>query len=394
MSSNRTRPPLKPGGSAGSSGGSSGGAKGGSSGGSSGGAKGGGTGGSGSAERPRSSRSNNPSSRGDNYHGFAATSQNLRPVTHDKVGYPLLCYLNHKDWTAVFPEFTLADLNRPDDGGRHWHRADALLHSKYQNWIKEAQKEGKDPHERKLTEVIAKGMKRALRASPTGNITEVLYEHSVKTRTPDMSGLVDVIAFGSEGTPVLLVEVGLLSDDWWKKLDQGLMYAPGLEKFDQPILFVVLTVNVIKDDPRKIEGGRMGVFLVTPRNDFHKDAHYLCKFRMSLLRRVQTESLTELSEAFGRVLRAAYVLPGWNSNAESSYRYLGPSCCRVTFSEVREPCACNCTFGRGCAERVPLFPLFLTWSLSPRSAPLRSAGGYSSRSSRVRQSIHAYRPST
>ena len=56
---------------------------------------------------------------------------------------------------------------------------------------------------------------------------------------------------------------------------------------------------------------------------------------MSLLRRVQTESLTELSESFGRVLRAAYLLPGWNATAKSSYRYLGPSCCRVNVSEVR-----------------------------------------------------------
>ena len=63
-----------------------------------------------------------------------------------------------------------------------------------------------------------------------------------------MSGFVDVIAFGAEGSPVLSVEVGLLNDDWWKKLDQGLMCAPGLENFSQPILFVVVTVNVIKDD--------------------------------------------------------------------------------------------------------------------------------------------------
>jgi hypothetical protein len=333
MSTNHTRPPLSRGGSAESNRGRGSAES---------------SSGRGSAEgRPRRSSSDNPSSRANNYHGFAAMSQNLRPVTHDKVGYPLLCYLNNKDWRAVFPAFALPSDPRnihPNDDDRHWNGADMLLRSEYENWIQEAQKNGKVPHEKKLTEKIAQGMATALRASPDGTvITEVLHEQSVKTRTPDMSGFVDVIALGSGGSPVLLVEVGLLNDDWWKKLDQGLMYAPGLKNFAaQPIMLVVLTVNVKKGDPLNVDGGRMGVFLVTPRSDFLEEAHYLRKFRMSLLRRVQTNSLAELSEAFGRALRAACLLPGWNSTAaaDSGYRYLGPSCCRVpscsSASEVSE----------------------------------------------------------
>ena len=56
------------------------------------------------------------------------------------------------------------------------------IHSEYQNWIEEAQKEGKVPHEKKWTERIAGGMVRALRATPNGIITQVLHEHSVKNQ--------------------------------------------------------------------------------------------------------------------------------------------------------------------------------------------------------------------
>lgn len=288
--------------------------------------------GGGSKERGRSSRSNNPSSRADNHHGFAATSQNLRPVTHDKVGYPLLCYLNNKDWTAVFPEFKLDDL-----GDQDWEKSDVLLQTTYGKWIRNAKSEKVELNEKKWTGDIATGMVDALPpASSHGGriIDRVEAEHRVESKKPDMSGQIDVLALGADDSPVLVVEVGLLNADWWKKLDQGLMYAPGVQNFTKPYLFVVLTVDVIKGDPLKIEGGRMGVFLITPRDDFDdENAHYLLRFRMSLLCRVETKDLTELSHNFGRVIRAAYLLPGWNAT-DSSYHYLGPSCCRVTFREV------------------------------------------------------------
>jgi hypothetical protein len=283
-------------------------------------------------ERGRSSRSNNPSSRADNHHGFAATSQNLRPVTHDKVGYPLLCYLNNMDWAAVFPEFTIDDL-----GDQDWKKADLLLQTTYETWIAKAKKEKENLNEKKWTEEIATGMVDVLPPASSdggGSIARVEAEHKVKSKRPDMSGLIDVLALGADDAPVLMVEAGLLNADWWKKLDQGLMYAPGVPNFTQPYLFVVLTVDVVTDDQSKIERGRMGVFLITPRDDFDdENAHYLERFRMSLLHRVETKGLMELSHGFGRVILAAHLLPGWNAT-DSSYRYLGPSCCRVTFPEV------------------------------------------------------------
>jgi hypothetical protein len=77
----------------------------------------------------------------------------------------------------------------------------------------------------------------------------VLSEVHVKTTERDMTGKVDILVQDRDESPVLMIEAGLLNDDWWRKLDQGLMYVPGLKMFTKPFLFVVLTMDVNRDDP-------------------------------------------------------------------------------------------------------------------------------------------------
>jgi hypothetical protein len=364
MSSESSRPPLPSSRSKGSGGSSAGniavsncgnnrksGSGGSSGGGSSGGGSSGGSGG------PRKSSANNPSSRGDNHHGFAVTSSNLRPATHTKVGYPLLCFLNRKKCgTDQFPTISEGGELQPAS-------ADGLLNEVYGNWVRAGQKaakeaeeaaaakakaaeeakaeekkekENKQVGEKDLTEALATKMEETL-----GHIDDaclrVRPEVHVKMKNPDMTGKVDILVQDREGSPVLMIEAGLLNDDWWKKLDQGLMYVPGLKNFTKPFLFVVLTMDVKRDDPDNIQGGRMGAFLVTPRSE-GDNPRLLAKFRMTLLWRDETTDLKQFSKHFGRILRATCLLPKWNA-APSTYHYLGPSCCRIGENEVS---VCSC----------------------------------------------------
>jgi hypothetical protein len=429
----------------------------------------------------RKSTTNNPSSRGDNHRGFAVTCQNLRPVTHVEVGYPLLCYLNHTKacgttedflpdfaYSAAAAAYAAAAAGVDEDGGGGTsnpllvpagekkqqqqqqplfpfasHSADRLLKDVYGDWIRQglaaaasaaaaeewakeeeaageapppeeepkAEKQkpvneksltkalaekikvaftpkhkddgdddddgdcdddkhkdggdgGDDDDEETLTQALADKMKVA--STPKNKeddgdceddkhedddgdgdgdgatILSVESEVHVKMTDPDMTGKVDVLVKDKEGSPVLMIEAGLLNDDWWKKVDQGLMYVPGLAHFTKPFMFVVLTIDANKDDPdNAFHGGRMGAFLITPRTS---GPNRFAKFRMSLLWRDATTDLSLFSEQFGRILRATCLLSKWNNAAppppppSMSYHYLGPSCCRISASKVR--CCC------------------------------------------------------
>jgi hypothetical protein len=112
----------------------------------------------------------------------------------------------------------------------------------------------------------------------------------------------------------LLVEVGLASEDWWKKLDQCFMYAETLMERDQlqkPMLLTVFIVDAPKpQDSTKndVKGGRLGVFLVIPKRDpsGQKD------FRVALLWRRQWLELKDLAKPLVRILRATEFVMKWN----------------------------------------------------------------------------------
>jgi hypothetical protein len=136
----------------------------------------------------------------------------------------------------------------------------------------------------------------------------------------------------------LLVEVGLASEDWWKKVDQCFMYAETLMERDQlqkPMLLTVFIVDAQKpQDSTKndVKGGRLGVFLVVPARDpsGQKD------FRVALLWRCQWLELKDLAKPLVRILRATEFVMKWNHGKckKLDYEYLGRHCCRID-QEVR-----------------------------------------------------------
>jgi hypothetical protein len=267
-----------------------------------------------------------------------------------------------------------------------------------------------------------KALTKKLRVAIVAEMTE-FYVPLEETKVPDAAtnsyGLVDALVQAEKnGPPLLLVEVGLDNNIWWKKYGQASEYLQGLTNFkENPALVAVVTLT----DPRKTselplkqakneeaaaavaevtskrkkeqepsqrnkmlapattqprppsppevkgpgrpqqtgqteaevdqgaeEAGeaapdaatapsesfaaRIGVFVVAPRP---RPAPH----RVALLWHGHANSVTLLSEQFGRVLRAARQLPRWieasNALRESNkYAYLGPNCCKVVKDKV------------------------------------------------------------
>jgi hypothetical protein len=140
--------------------------------------------------------------------------------------------------------------------------------------------------------------------------------------------------------PRLLVGVGLNHDEWWKELDQAVMYVNGMDHLMGALLVAVVTVQAKHCDdaaPRgAFESARIGLFLATPPGMVTEAPER----RISLLWHTETENLRWLSDTFGRALFASTrLLPGWLEASqqmmdEGEYRSLGPHCCRIK-DEVR-----------------------------------------------------------
>jgi hypothetical protein len=168
---------------------------------------------------------------------------------------------------------------------------------------------------------------------------------------------------------VALFEFGLENNNWWTKQHQILKYVKMMRteedtnyKFDQPILLSVITINSTSQiggkskkraqkeeltDEAKIATfqsnlskvtnnknnirdhrfeARFGVFLCTPKgND---------DFRITLLWRHTTQTLSDASAQFGKILHAvqfcSYLRKYCNDHKNTiQYKYLGPNCCKI-----------------------------------------------------------------
>jgi len=142
-----------------------------------------------------------------------------------------------------------------------------------------------------------------------------------------------------ESTPVTVIEFGLRGIDWWKKLDQGVIYVNRMRvnsqrlsscvRFDKPLLLAVVT----HDESTCEEGNgceiRIGVFLCFRKSTDDE----LDGYRMSLLWHTESNTLEDASNMFGRLLRVTADFRLWRDNLEDQsgdgYEYLSSNCCKV-----------------------------------------------------------------
>jgi hypothetical protein len=153
----------------------------------------------------------------------------------------------------------------------------------------------------------------------------------------DRRGKIDLLLGSDTSTEgpqsiVTVIEVGLGSIEWWKKVDQGVTYVELLGDaqnkkfcFKKAMLLAVITVEKVgRGEESEALKARFGVFLCTPIGG--KDSS---DFRMSLLWREETQTLQDASRAFGKLILATYRCGKWrHMKPKLKYSYLGPDCCR------------------------------------------------------------------
>jgi hypothetical protein len=287
-------------------------------------------------KKSKATASDSPSASASNKHGFAEIVQRLRSVLHHPMGLPLTCLLENKSENKV-KKLLLRNFSDQLEAELKSDAFDDLFSECYSSWT-----ETENPGEPALTAALSTRMGEAMKAS---NL-EALHQYVVPRPPGKIDVLVRRVAHDKSNStaPVLLIEVGLHNEDWWKKVDQGITYVQALTKVDddddekedkarftEPMLFTIFT---IEKKNRELMSARLGVFLCTRR----KPTSPSDDFRVALLWRTDTKDLHEMSKAFGRMMRATCLLPKWKDTACENYEYLGPNCCRVGDKVRRSVC--------------------------------------------------------
>ena len=138
-------------------------------------------------------------------------------------------------------------------------------------------------------------------------------------------GRVDILLRKNEySRPLMLVEVGLISNDWWLKFDQCVKYLNLIQRVKSPLLLGIMTV--VKGPNQDVEV-KLGVFLCLWNGEKEKTKSNV---RISLLWHSRTCNREEASKAFGRLLRGVCDFSSWISEPnDSQYEYFGSNCCKV-----------------------------------------------------------------
>lgn len=155
----------------------------------------------------------------------------------------------------------------------------------------------------------------------------------------------------NENSLLLIGEFGIACD-WWKKASQNAQYVEAIRcdlgsragkmrridgakrhAFSKPMLFAVVTIWPTKE--KSFRSAALGVFLCVPATGGND-------FRVALLWRSAPYALDAMSRDFGRMIRAATLLPqllgAISDIGASHFTSLGPNCCRVRNSVRGERC--------------------------------------------------------
>jgi hypothetical protein len=247
------------------------------------------------------------------------------------------------------------------------------------------------------------------------------------------SGLADAIVRPkTDGHPLLLVQLGLNHDAWWRKYAHASDFLEGLSPVKgSPVLIAVVsltnsrtksrrerahletrapkrtksqespqpkkkpgklveaadTAEATNSEPeaahcaatarsKSYAGARIGIFLAVPKKPDGSSGRRT-PHRVALLWHGLAGSVESLSKQFGRILRATIRLPGWieasrYSLTNKSFVCLGPDCCKISIEKVSSVLPMG-PF-RLPLFRVPLLIVVVILNFASRAGCLGAAG--------------------
>ena len=279
----------------------------------------------------KSASDKSPSNSATHDNGIATVNRRLRSLLSHPLALPLFYAFNAIEDPNNKPLYRATkDAEIKDASGLDTIFEEAVLH-----WHG-------DGSGKKVERDLSRSIRELIRAHAvcTGAEKKIsCSEHEPYVRNASPSGrepakgwidilLSDIIELeAGTGTPLTLVELGRINEDWWKKLDQAGKYLDimthenNLElKFNECILCAVLT---FEGDPTSQDfQSRFGVFLCWPKSKK--------PWQMALLWRASGVNLTQASKNFGMFLRVVYSFAAWRKeNLDVDYHYLSSSVCRI-----------------------------------------------------------------
>ena len=278
-----------------------------------------------------------PSASANNETGFSITSIYLRSILIHPIGLLLASILNevplsekiYAIWTGLSRDKLKYNSSSTGSDVR-----DTILSSALAEW--------KTRKEKDLTAGIKKKIdieinEKTLDGYGTVKDEALLTIENEKGIGDSRQGQVDFVISKkcgdekeSKRSVVMIIEFGIPSNIWWQKMSQVLTYVKLLMQkqgksyiIDQPLLLTVVTMK--RPDPNKTSNeepvARFGVFLCIPKG--------VDDCRLALLWRKDTSNVNEASKQFGKILYAAQRCAYLRENGRTSYKYLGPNCCRI-----------------------------------------------------------------
>ena len=252
------------------------------------------------------------------YYGYRFLDVNSQSVLYYPVGLPLVAAFHGKSLAdipsypvAAFPEVMSSEATRVGD---------SILSEVYFRGIAEAN--------------LAQGLKEKIKNTFSEQF-DVEGESNTNVSRDAGADLV-FLSRPEEGTrasqtksstPLCIVEVGLSSGDWWKKVDQGKTYLDNMREqqdgtycFDEPLLWTVIT---LENSSRDFDF-QMAVFLCTSSEEKKEG------FRVSLIWHKQLFAMDDAARSFGFLLR---ILPHFQSRRNQDYdgesEYFSSNCIKA-----------------------------------------------------------------
>jgi hypothetical protein len=279
---------------------------------------------------PKTNSTATPSGGSTVGNGEVAAHARLRSVLSHPLGLPLVEMLHGNDPSKL--EYFPRESHFFSNGGES-KEFDDLFSDAVSAW-----QDSTNRDEPGLTAILSD---RVNHATDLNSETEV--EPKKKENPPSRPGSIDLVLWSNEAptsTPLVIMEFGRFSSEWWKKFDQNLKYLDNLWhqdntrlQFGKPLLFVVLTIQGEGTETDLCV--KLAVFLCSSREDNEDPC------RLSLLWHSETTCLMQASKDFARLLRATSDFNRWREvDPEQHWTYLGPNCCKVV---TTDPVRCNLT---------------------------------------------------